>query len=370
MSSMTDNCKKFFAAVMTGVMLLSSTSCGMIEMRDSTADLEEKEESAPLMLEPAERKNTVETRKEPEIVIEEEPAAAVTLCLTGDIRIDDNIIRDAANRASEGKSYSFVRMYSGVFRNICSADLAFGSYSTLSTPAGSDGSRNTPVESLAALADVGFDVLDTDGAEDKSGDLTEYGISGLESENDAVFIEKNGIMFALLSSDGTNLDNIKTAAGMADAVIVSIDWADGSSAEENEKTAFELALAGADVIIGKGNVLGSVEWIDVGSGAPAICAYSLGNLIATSKDPFELCGGLLELTLKEEEGGCRITNAVISPSVVRYTEGYSDYQLVMLEDYGCELSGDHSVIGADCNTLLPYVRETVAAEFLDPDLRG
>lgn len=367
---MTEYCKKFFAAAMTGVMLLSSASCGMIEMRDSTADLEEKEESAPLMLEPAERVNTVETRQEAEIITAEEPAAAVTLCLTGDIRIDDNIIRDAANRAAEGKSYSFVRMYSGVFRNICSADLAFGAYSTVSVPAGSDGSRNTPVESLAALADVGFDVLDTEGAENDPVDLAEYGIFDVDSENDISFIEKNGLVLAFMSSDGTDLNGVKTAAEMADAVIVSVDWTDGSAHEDNEKTAYELALAGADVIIGKGNTLGGIQWIDAGDGAPALCAYSLGNLIATSNDPFELCGGLLELTLEEEEDGCRITGVLLSPSIVRYTEGYADYQLVMLEDYGCDLSEGHSVSGADCETILPYVRETVTTEFLDPDLRG
>ena len=267
---MTENCKKFFAAAMTGVMLLSSASCGMIEMRDSTADLEEKEESAPLMLEPAERVNTVETRKETEIPTAQEPAAAVSLCFTGDIRIDENIISDAANRATEGKSYSFVRMYSGVFRNICSADLAFGSYSTVSVPAGSDGSRNTPIESLAVLADVGFDVLDTDGAVNDSVELSEYGIYDVHSESDVSYIEKNGLVLAFVTADENDLNGVKTAAETADAVIVSIDWADGSSQEDHEKTAYELTLAGADVIIGKGNTLGGIEWIDVGSGTPAL----------------------------------------------------------------------------------------------------
>jgi len=124
------------------------------------------------------------------------------------------------------------------------------------------------------------------------------------------------------------------------------------------------------VIVGEGDLLDKVEWIDTGDGAPALCAYSLGNLIATSDAPYELCGGILELTFTEAENGCTVNEVVLSPSVVRYTYGNTEYQLVMLEDYSYELSSEHAVSEANPDVLLPYVRQTVAAEFLDPDLRG
>lgn len=361
------DCKKFFAAGMTGVLLLSSASCGLVEMRDSSNDIVLEEETTQVMLDPAERKNTVETKSEVVIPAEKEPAAAVTVCLTGDIRIDDSIIRDAAARATEGKSYSFVRMFTGVFQSICSADIAYGTYSSANISDGSESAVKTPVESLAALADVGFDVLNTSGANHDDAEYETYGIADIDSADDISYIEKNGLTVAFLALESEDTAKVKSAKENADAVVVSVSW-DGIS--DRETAAHNLALAGADVIVGDGNVLGGVEWMDTGDGNPTLCAYSLGNLIATSEAPYELCGGILEFTMTVNSDRVTVSDAVLSPSVVRYTEGHADYQLVMLEDYHYDLSCDHAVGEVNENVLLPYVRETVNAEFLDPDLRG
>lgn len=362
-----------FAGLAAGVLLLSSASCGMIEMRDSAAETE-KEETAALMLDPAERKNTVETREEAQApaadAAAEEPAAEVTFCLTGDILVDDAIIQDAANRAADGKSYSFVRMYTGAFRNISGADIAVGSYTAADVPVGSDGEQKTPIESLAALADVGFDVLDTSFAGNDADVMSEYGITDIDAKEDVRLIEKNGLTFSFVALSKADTDIVKNADSESDMVIVSMNWNNDLTDMDKQNIVRDLALAGADVIIGDGNALGSVEWIETGDDTPALAAYSLGNLLATSDDPYALCGGILEFTAEETNSGVKIKDAVLSPTVVRYTEGGADYQLVMLTDYTSELSADHAVTGMTADALIPYVRKTVTTEFLTPGLRG
>lgn len=366
--------KKSFAALAAGVLLLSSTSCGMLEMRASTAETEMEEETTALMLDPAERKNTIETRAETEIPSEnvsaEEPAAEVTFCLTGDILVDDAIIRDAANRAMDGKSYSFVRMYTGVFRNISSADIAMGSYTAADVPAGSDAEQKTPIESLAALADVGYDILDTSYAENDPGKSEGYQIEDLDTADDTRYIEKNGLTFSFVSISKKDTEKVEKAASDSDMVIVSMNWSEDTTPDERRNIARDLALAGADVIVGDGHALGSVEWIDTGDSTPTLAAYSLGNLLTTSDDPYALCSGILEFTAEATDEGLKIRDAVFSPTVVRYTEDCADYQLIMLADYTTELAADHAVIGMTPDALISYVREKIPAEFLTPGLRG
>lgn len=362
---------RYVSLIAAGVLLLSSASCGMIEMRDSVSETEQQEESTALMLAPAERKNTVETRAETDAVaVIEEPAAEVELVFTGDLLIDESIISDAADRASDGKSYSFIRMYTGVFNQISGADIAMGYYSAADVPAGSSGEQKTPIESLAALADLGYDVLDTSNAANDAAVMEEYGVLDSDVSGDIMFVEREGLVFAYLSLDEADTDKVKLAAEEADVVAASMNWSEDTTDEDRRNIAKELALAGADIIVGDGSELGGIEWINTGDGSPSIAAYSLGNLIATSDEPKELCGGLLELTVTEKDGEIKIDKAVFEPTVVRYTEGGTDYQLILLEGYNTDLSADHAVSGVNADSLLPYVRETVAAEFLKPGLRG
>lgn len=373
----------FLSLFTAGAILLSATSCGMIEMRDSVVETEQVEDTAPMMLEPAERKNTVETRAEikSETVTEAEPEKVVSFVLTGDLCIDESIIGDAANRASDGKSYSFIRMYTGVFRQLSEADIAFGSYSAADTAVGSE--NKTPIESLAVLADVGYDVLNTSMAANDENSLTEYGILDIDDEldsNSAIrLIEREDITFAFMAVGAdtvqdyeaeSTFDNIAYADFASDMVIVSVNWEDDLSDADKKKIASNLAESGADVIIGDGDVLGAVEWIKRSDGSLALAAYSLGNLLATSDNANELCGGLLEFSVSAHEGVIKIQNVVLNPTVVRYTEGGHDYQIILLKDYSTDLSADHAVSGVNYDSLIPRVRETVAAEFLDPKLRG
>ena len=361
--------KKWFAGLTAGVMLLSSASCGMLEMRGTETE-SEAEETTPLMLAPAQRTNELETRAETEPPVLEEPAASVTFCLTGDIRIDESIIHDAANRAPEGKSYGFIRMYTGVFRSVSCADIALGSYSAADIPCGSDGSRKTPVESLAALSDIGFDVLDTSYTGNDSAEMESYDIADIAVDEEIRYLEQNGITTAYVSLAVSDTDKVEAASENADMVIVSFSWKQDTDSTEQKKIASALAQAGADVIVGDGLTLGSVEWIDTGDGTPTLAAYSLGSLLTTSDNPYALCGGILEFTAEETDDGVIVKNPVLSPTVVRYTKGGSDYQLILLSDYKEALSSDHAVAGTSAEALISFVRDTVTTEFLSPALRG
>lgn len=362
-----------------GVLLLSSVSCGMVEMRDSEQEVEQADDTAALTIMPAERKNTVETRAETETTaVQEEPAAVVNFVLTGDIRIDESIINDAANRAADGNNYSFVRMYTGIFNQINSADIAMGSYSTADVPFGSDDDveeiQKTPVESLAALSDAGYDILDTSGAANDPDEMSEYGTLDLDkADSNLQYIEKNGLNFAFVSAGDDaqeTLDTVEYADFTSDFVIVSVNWADGIDDSAKKAIAQNLAEAGADIIAGDGNILGAVEWLSTSDGSKTLAAYSLGNILSASDDPYELCGGILEFSVTSQDGVIEIKDVILEPTVVRYTEGGNGYQLVLLADYNTHLSADHAVQGADADTLIPFVRETVAVDFLTPKLRG
>ncbi|MBQ2279422.1 MAG: hypothetical protein II333_12705 [Clostridia bacterium] len=91
------------AGVCLSMTLFSMSSCGLIEMRDSYEETTKGEADTALMLAPAERVNEVEVRTDivPEPEIEEEiPKTVLTFAAAGDVRIDESIIADAANRAT------------------------------------------------------------------------------------------------------------------------------------------------------------------------------------------------------------------------------------------------------------------------------
>ena len=101
---------KLPALLLSGAMLLSLNSCGLMEMRDSYVETEEAEETTGQMLAPAERVNQVIERPETEAVPEPAENTELTVVLTGDVQVDTSILKDAADRAYDGQSYSFLTM--------------------------------------------------------------------------------------------------------------------------------------------------------------------------------------------------------------------------------------------------------------------
>ncbi len=373
-----------FAAAGLCLSMLSLSSCGIIEMRDSYEETTKGEADTAMMLAPAERINEVEVRtEEPEAeFIEEVPKTVVKFAAAGDIRIDEAIIADAANRATEGSTYSFLKIYSGVYRAIHDADVAVGNYSAAAAPYNcEDKTQTTPIESLAALAELGFEVLDTTGADLSAGyfdDMTEYSVGNIHSaqtEEDAVYtVEQNGVTIAFLATDGTGknalIRNIEYADSVSDVVVVSADWADSASEKLKKNLAGTIAGAGADIILGSGETLGSAEWIDTGDGTPTLAVYSLGNFVATADAAENLCGGILSLDITLCEGVVSFENVCIDPIIMHYNKGNRNYQIFELNDYTDDISAMHAVEGLDVAALTDKVSNVLNGGFLPSDFQN
>ncbi len=387
---MINNYRNYFskcAAAGLCLSMLSLTSCGVIEMRDAAEEVTRGEADTTMMLAPAERTDNVEIRTEEQhqfeiLKKEETPKTVVSFAAAGDVRIDEAIIADAANRAAEGSTYSFLKIYSGVYRTIHDADIAVGNYSAAAAPYTPDGStdrtQTTPIESLAALAELGFEVLDTTGANrsaDYPQDMEEYGIADIHSEKreeDGVyFVEKEGITIAFLAADGAvknkMVSNIEYADSAADVVVVSADWKSGVSDKQKKNLAGTMAEAGADIILGSGETLGGAEWLDTGDGSPALAVYSLGNFVATAETAENLCGGILSLDIALCEGEITLENVCIDPIIMHYNEGNRNYQIFGLNGYTDDISATHAIEGLDVAVLTDKVSNLLNGGFLPAD---
>ena len=60
----------------------------------------------------------------------------------------------------------------------------------------------------------------------------------------------------------------------------------------------KIAEAGADIIVGNGDNIGKIEWIDTGDGTLTLAAYSLGNILSPADDAQSLYGGILNLSVE------------------------------------------------------------------------
>jgi len=376
------------AGLCLSLTLSSMTSCGLIEMRDSYEETTRGEADTSMMLAPAERVNEVEIREDilPETEIAEEiPKTVLTFTAAGDIRIDEPIIADAANRAAEGSTYSFLRMYSGVYRAIHDSDIAVGRYSTASSPYSAENTasedKTTPIESLAALAELGFEVLDTtgaDAADDYSEDMTEYGIGNLHAsltgEQGVYTVEQDGLTLAFLATDGTSknvlLKAMDYAKSVSDVIVVSVDWKDGTTEKQKKNLTGILAGAGADIILGSADTLGGAEWIDTGDGSPTLAVYSLGNFAATADTAEDLCGGILSLDITLCEGEISLENVCVEPIIMHYGEDNRNYQIFRLSSYTSEISSMHAVEGLNIDVLADRVGEILDDEFLPSDFQN
>ena len=387
---MINNYRNYFskcAAAGLCLSMLSLTSCGVIEMRDAAEEVTRGEADTTMMLAPAERANDIEIRTEEQhhfdiIEAEETPKTVVSFAAAGDIRIDEAIITDAANRAAEGSTYSFLKIYSGVYRTIHDADVAVGNYSAAAAPYGvTDRKQTTPIESLAALSELGFEVLDTTGADRSAAyplDMAEYGIAdihtALTAEDAVAVVERDGITIAFLAADGsaknTMVQNIAYADSVADVVVVSADWKTGTSDKQKKNLAGTMAQYGADIILGSGETLGGAEWLDTGDGSPALAVYSLGNFVATAEEADRLCGGLLSLDITLCEDEITLENVCIEPIVIHYGEENRNYQIFELSGYADEISAMHAVKGMDVAVLTDKVSNLLNGGFLPADFQN
>ena len=384
MQNFRNTTKKLLIFTLAVLML---SSCGIIEMREATFEYPETNNTAAGLLTPAARAAEDGEERITEFVYTDEPAEEgplpVTFTLAGDILVDTFIISDGARRAGEGQSYSFVRMLSGIYRDLSAADITAGFDTTAARPKNdNDLSHKIPEEMVAVLAEAGYDVLDTLAWDDPNGMLAHYGITSLSTsaEGDAgiLLVEEKGLVCAFCAAGGeafpigddATLANIAKAAEASELVIVLADWDEGMTHDEQCAAAYYMAEAGADVIVGTGDTVGPVDRLATLRGTSCLVAYSLGNILATGKNWDGLLGGIFTFTATPGENGYTVGDPILTPTVVHFSAAKQDYQIFPLSGYNDDLAALHGVSGFTAEGLKAYVRTVVPAEYLPKEYRG
>ena len=375
-SDLTKLLKKSSCGALCALTAFSLVSCGGLEMRSASFETESPETSnqaSVMMLVPAERKNELETVGEKNNSVnvrKRSPKKTVNLSISGAVKIDENIVADASKRAGEGQSYSFIKMFSGIYRHIADADLSMCFFKA-------DDGAALPAEAVAVLEDVGYDVVDTT---PYAGDTlaTDYGINEINSmidEKDDIFVaDADGVTFAFLSySNACDKDefalNLEYADLVSDIIVASVHWDVGETEEQKKNAAVELAEAGIDVIIGDGDRLQNAEWIETKDGTRSFAVYSLGNILTSSDDDNALCSGILDLTVEVTEGSASVESALIEPTFVHYSADYNGYQTFMLGEYADEIAKTHMNPDTDPILIKNFVTDTISDEFLPENIK-
>ncbi len=160
---------------------------------------------------------------------------------------------------------------------------------------------------------------------------------------------------------------------MSDIVIVFVDWEENTAEKDKAAVMRKIAEAGADIIVGNGDNIGKIEWIDTGDGTLTLAAYSLGNILSTADDAQSLYGGILNLSVEYGDGSIELSNVSLIPTVTHYvaneSEEVSGYQVFTFDAYNDELAGSHAVSDITMDKLKNSVKSVVSEDFLPDYLR-
>ncbi len=409
---------KRYIALALAVFVFSATlsSCSLVEHRQYGVGRESDTNASS----GSESEASSDSESTDDVTPPSEPKT-ITIAAAGDNLIHESVFLDAAKRATNGKEYDFTPMYDGVRSMISSADIAMVNQETplAGKEYGYSGypSFNSPREAAEALMEIGFDVIGI--ANNHSLDKETAGlkatldylktqpvttIGAYEGESDmytARIIETQGckVGFIAFSYGWYNTHVLDSSYGIlipsvtddelikkwvadqkakCDFLVVSVHWGDEYTFQINDaqKHAAELiAEAGADAIIGShSHTVQPVEWIYNSDGSKTICVYSLGNFISTQLYGYTMVGGIVELTLTENENGkFELTDVVYNPTVTHYSTARDGLQVYLLEDYTEELASQHGCRKDSPEFSLAtakyYVTSTIAAEFLPKYLK-
>ncbi len=370
--------KKSFFASLAILSAFTVLSCSALEMRDCTddgSDTQTIDESEEHLLSQAIKKNAVEAAPETEISPEDDTSMKTSFTFCGRVGISDSIISDAASRAHNGKDYSFLRMYTGVYNFVTAADVALCSYQSIV----SEGASSVqPIESVAAINDLGIDIINTVNASDISDYLKEYQISELDNKGNITIHNINGLDVGYLtlggnsselsySSDNLN-EKIENVASSSDVVIVFVNPDNDMERSEYYSVIKKIAEAGADIIIGNKDELDGIEWIENDDGSRSLAVYSLGNLLCTSDKNSGILGGILDFTVSHGNGKIELTDVTFTPTVIHYTIDADNkecgFQVFELEKYSDDMAEIHALGGVTKADLIEDVRSVISDEFL------
>lgn len=389
------------AALLTAIaLLLPLTSCTMRETYDRNPAESSLTDDGDAGLKVAEKVNSVEIgttdgtptgldSTAPDGTTGEEKT--VTVALAGDIKLSAAMINDAHAQAAEGKEYSFLRMYTGAYRALNDTDISVGMYSSVGQPYGTEADYEPPTEHIDALSALGFDVLDISGMGSDYTRLNERDIDGISSDEESssavrtVEVGQMKLSFVSCGCDDTlaqccySDDFIKLledSDGGCDSLIVLVHWDKDMAAEEKREAVMPLIEAGADVIVGDGETIETIELVTTGSdedenAKEALVCYSLGNLLSDANEAVNLVSGILTLTYTED-GAALPDEAVAVPTFVHYEVNESgtraNYAIYRAVDYTAELAHLHPA-EVDPDGLKNYINSVIPSDYLPEEYR-
>jgi len=422
--------RRRFAALILVLSLLSAGCTRQVspevqqELERQYPDLSSSSESSSSSQasEPApEQEAASSSSSEPE---EPEPYyTQVSLKAVGDNLIHNTIYMQAANRAGEGQEYDFYPAYENIIPLIEGADLAFINQETLLASEVFEVSTypmfNSPTVLGDTMLDIGFNLfthannhaLDKgvkginatlDYWDSKKEEGEEFLLSGIYRDeadmNEPRIIEKNEITFALVSftehTNGLKLpsnaenriiytsetelmkEQIRTAARMADIVLVSVHWGVENShtvTNAQRELAQQFVDWGADLILGTHpHVLQSIEKLTSTDGEDsAYVIYSLGNFISAQSAGDNLVGGVFNITFEKEHlsGVITMSEPTFVPIVTHYeTAWQKNLALYPLSEYSPDMAASHGVIRNTPAFSLEYIESMLDTVIGEPYL--
>jgi poly-gamma-glutamate synthesis protein (capsule biosynthesis protein) len=315
----------------------------------------------------------------PSAALPEDKNRYVTLIAVGDNLIHKQLIDNAWN--NETKQYEFESYYSEVATTIASADLAFINQETLiaGEQFGFSGypEFNGPNAIGDALVNTGFDVVnhatnhamdkgeravlavidywktqpdilllglhESEEARDVSKNIVEvhnikigflaytYGLNGIP-------LPKNKPFLVSLVNTGIMALEIDELRPLCDFLIVSMHWGNEyeyTPSKWQQELAGFLAEHNVDLVIGHHpHVLQPVRRLEKQDGGTMLCYYSLGNFISAQNENPRLLGGMMRITIKQDEHNrTTIENAGLLPLITHYEKNNKNFKVYFLYNY-------------------------------------
>lgn len=315
----------------------------------------------------------------------EEKKSTATILAVGDIMFHIPQIKSAYNK--DTNSYDFTGMFKYVKPYIESSDIALGNFETVTS--GNDigffgfPRFNSPVETLYALKDAGFDILNTannhaidrgkDGIINTINYINEYGMKNIgtykEPEDNILIEDINGIKIAFLSycygfnglesllteeklsymvskiDENKIKKDIEKAKDISDIVVVLIHW---GNEYQREPSQYQTELAsnminwGANIILGAHpHVIQKSEFIEK-DGKNNFIIYSMGNFLSNQRmestgNKYTEDGIMVKIELEKDlnKEDTVIKDIDYIPTWVRRYEerGAIKYEILPIEDF-------------------------------------
>lgn len=351
--------------------------------------------------------------------------STVRVVAAGDNMLQSGVLSTAQ---SDDGSYDFSSCYADVKDIIAQGDLKIVNQKSIISDdenigiSGESYCLSSPPEAGESLVNAGFNVISMasshlfdmgsdglescldywDAAAKKYSGLVTYGAYRNEEDmNNIRTCEINGMTVAFLaytdSMNGneysyydselqvvytTDEDKIKSqieaAAGMADAVIVSVNWGmeDQFEPVDSQKSlAQNMVDWGADVILGNStHVPQTMEYLTRQDGSQGFVFYSLGNLISAQTYNINLVGELAAFDIKKDHSGnVSIENIEVTPVISHFEDAfygniraipYGKYTQGLCEEHGLPYLATNPMYSDwDVDTIKSIIDQGIPAEY-------